>query len=231
MGNITEIRDGAQQPVFFAGSVVSADQRFVYDPLYRLVEATGREHAFQYEHQRDAADVEPAVGIPFPNSPEALQRYVERYTYDSTGNLLSLSHVGGDVLRWRRCYQYAVDGNRLLATGGPGEPPGPCPAHHVVAPSLSQRYEYDAHGNMTAMAHLPQLAWDHADRLRASARQVRLDGGTPETTHYSYDGTGERVRKVTDRTAGRARHRPAAPSGSTSVRSRCTASTPVTASR
>ena len=202
VGNVTEIRDGAQPAVFFAGSVVSADQRFVYDPLYRLVEATGREHTFQYEQQRDGRDVEPAVGIPFPNSPEALQRYVERYTYDGTGNLLSLSHVGGDVLRWRRCYQYAVDGNRLLATGGPGEPPGTCPAHHVVAPSLSQRYEYDAHGNMTAMAHLPQLGWDHADRLRASTRQVRLDGGTPETTHYSYDGTGERVRKVTDRTAG-----------------------------
>ena len=48
------------------------------------------------------------------------------------------------------------------------------------------------------MPHLPLMVWGHADQLRASARQVRNDGGTPETTWYVYDAGGQRVRKVTD---------------------------------
>jgi RHS repeat-associated protein len=35
----------------------------------------------------------------------------------------------------------------------------------------------------------------------ASAQQVRTDGGTPETTYYVYDAGGQRVRKVTERSA------------------------------
>ena len=44
-GNITEIRDNAQQGVFFANAYVDATQSFTYDPTYRLTEATGRELA------------------------------------------------------------------------------------------------------------------------------------------------------------------------------------------
>jgi hypothetical protein len=35
----------------------------------------------------------------------------------------------------------------------------------------------------------------------ASSKQVRTDGGTPETTYYVYDAGGQRVRKVTERSA------------------------------
>lgn len=44
VGRITQIRDGAQQTVYFDNAVVSPDQRFEYDPLYRLTHAEGREH-------------------------------------------------------------------------------------------------------------------------------------------------------------------------------------------
>ena len=45
VGNITQIVDKAQQTVYFNGSVVSPNQTFEYDALYRLTKATGREHA------------------------------------------------------------------------------------------------------------------------------------------------------------------------------------------
>ena len=61
------------------------------------------------------------IGIPFANSPEALQRYSEEYAYDEVGNIINMAHTGGADLRWKRCYQYALDSNRLLATGGAGE--------------------------------------------------------------------------------------------------------------
>jgi RHS repeat-associated protein len=61
-------------------------------------------------------------------------------------------------------------------------------------------YEYDAHGNTTAMPHLSLLRWNHLDQLDASSRQVVTDG-TAETTYHRYDGAGQRVRTVTERGA------------------------------
>ena len=43
VGNITEIRDDAQQAIFFNNTVVSPTQQYTYDALYRLIEARGRE--------------------------------------------------------------------------------------------------------------------------------------------------------------------------------------------
>jgi hypothetical protein len=57
-------------------------------------------------------------------------------------------------------------------------------------------YAHDAHGNMTAMPHLPLMRFDHHDRLRATAAHV-VPGGVPPT-HYGYDLDGDRIRKVTD---------------------------------
>ena len=46
-GNITEIFDDAVPTEFFNGAVIEPRKRYVYDALYRLIEATGREHAGQ----------------------------------------------------------------------------------------------------------------------------------------------------------------------------------------
>ena len=41
VGNIVEIGDSAQQTVFFNNDVVSPSAQYVYDAVYRLIEATG----------------------------------------------------------------------------------------------------------------------------------------------------------------------------------------------
>jgi hypothetical protein len=62
-------------------------------------------------------------------------------------------------------------------------------------------YNYDVHGNMTAMPHLPLMRWDYRDQLQTTSKQVRTDGGMPETTYYVYDAAGQRVRKITEKQA------------------------------
>jgi RHS repeat-associated protein len=204
VGNITTIRDEAQQTVFFNNTVIEASNAYVYDPLYRLVRAEGREHAAQNNEQRDQRDFERTIGIPFPNSPEALQRYVEEYEYDPVGNILGMRHTGGAVERWIRRYQYALDSNRLLATRLPGDPNNL--PKYTATPGYSARYTYDVHGNMTSMPHLPTMEWDFKDQLRATSRQLINDTPPPDTvpemTFYVYDGSGQRVRKVTERQNG-----------------------------
>jgi hypothetical protein len=100
VGNIIDIRDDAQRAVYFANEVVQPHCSYEYDSLYRLTLATGREHAVQNNLQRDNRAFEPWSGIPFPNSPEAMQNYTELYAYDAVGNIRSMAHSGGDVLRW-----------------------------------------------------------------------------------------------------------------------------------
>jgi RHS repeat-associated protein len=195
VGNPTRIEDGAQQAVYFRNRRVEPSNDYVYDATYQLIEATGREHLGQTGGPPLAPDAFDAfrTNLAHPGDGQAMGTYRERYAYDPAGNILRLTHLTGGGA-WTRDYVYAEPGlldggavsNRLTATrtgAGPDEP-----------------YAYDVHGSMTRMPHLPLLAWDALDRLRASSRQV-VDDGTPETTYYVYDGAGRRVRKVTERRA------------------------------
>jgi RHS repeat-associated protein len=205
VGNITQIRDAAQQTVFFDNAIIEPSNAYEYDALYRLIHAEGREHAAQNNVQRDANHFEPVIGIPFQNSPEALQRYSDDYEYDPVGNILGLYHTGGGAQRWVRWYQYALDSNRLLATRSPGE--AVKLPFYADMPGYGAKYNYDAHGNMTSMPHLPVMEWDFKDQLRSSQRQIVNDtpppDKVPETTYYVYDAGGQRVRKITETQNGK----------------------------
>jgi RHS repeat-associated protein len=52
---------------------------------------------------------------------------------------------------------------------------------------------------MIEMPHLSKMDWDYRDRLVATSRTI---GSAAETTFYTYDLRGERVRKVTESSAG-----------------------------
>jgi RHS repeat-associated protein len=199
IGNITDIRDAAQQPVFFKNTLITPSNIYVYDALYRLIKAEGREHAAQNNSQRDATNFDPIISIPFPNSPEALQRYIEDYEYDGVGNILALHHTGGAVERWIRRYQYALDSNRLLATRLPDDP-DKLP-DYTAAPGYKAKYTYDSHGSMTSMLNLPVMEWDFKDQLHATQRQV-VNNGVGDKTYYVYDAGGQRVRKLTETPGG-----------------------------
>ncbi len=189
VGNITQIRDDAQQTAYFRNAVIEPHCLYEYDALYRLVRAKGREHAAQNNVQRDYRSFEPLMEIPFPNSPEALQRYTEWYTYDSAGNILRMRHIGGVVERWTRRYQYAPDSNRLLGTSLPGDAEGVYSAH----------YHYDTHGSMLNLNRVPEdfwLRWDYRDMIQV----VNLGGGG--WAYYNYEAGKERTRKVITNEAG-----------------------------
>ena len=105
-----------------------------------------------------------------------------------------MQHRGSDPVHngWTRSYAYrrlaciepAKHSNRLSRTRiGTNNP-------------VTERYVYDAHGNVTRMPHLggahpaPNMHWDYRDQLR----QIDLGGGG--TAYYVYDAAGQRVRKV-----------------------------------
>jgi RHS repeat-associated protein len=176
-GNPTRVTDHAQQHVFFRNRVVAASSAYVYDALYRLIEASGREHVGQAGRvvppgQDDAE----RVGLPMPGDGAAMTRYRERYAYDEVGNMLRIAHRTADPRHggWHVAYSYHEPsllepertGNRLTSAG-------------------RGRFGYDEQGNTTLIPGDMTLAWDHNDHLH-SARDL----------FFGYDATARRVRKA-----------------------------------
>src|SRR6185295_5116104 len=202
-GNITHIRDDAQQTIYFRNKRVEPSNDYTYDAVYRLIEATGREHlGFErgapIPHSHNDA---PRVGIDWSaNDGNAMGTYVEQYVYDAVGNILEMQHRGSDPANagWTREYSYNEDSltepattsqrakrsNRLSSTAAGSNN------------RITDQYVHDSHGNMTRMPHLgglhpdPNMYWDYKDQLH----QVDLGGGG--NAFYVYDASRQRTRKV-----------------------------------
>jgi RHS repeat-associated protein len=194
VGNITQIRDDAQQTHYFNNAVVKPESLYEYDAIYQLIRATGRELAGGINDAiRTHTDLD-FVQLPHPNNLDAVRTYTEEYEYDLLGNIKVMKHrfqsqagVGGG---WTRHYRYAFEDvpgnrtNRLTSTSLPGDPD---------AGPYTGTYAYDAYGNMTCMPHLAVMDWNFMDQLR------RVDLGGGGTAYYVYGLGGQRLRKVIER--------------------------------
>ena len=205
-GNITHIRDDAQQTAYFRNRRVEPSAEYTYDAVYRLIEATGREHLGQaggspIPHSYNDAS---RIGLLHPGDGNAMGTYTERYVYDAVGNFLEMQHRGSDPAHagWARTYDYseaslidaAVQSNRLSGT--------------TVGSGATETYTYDAHGNMLRMPQLQTMQWDFSDQLQMTQRQsvdaTDAEGAAAqgERTYYVYDAGGQRVRKITELASG-----------------------------
>lgn len=218
-GNITNIRDDAQQTIYFQNKRVEPSCAYLYDAIYRLIEARGREHLgqvggvpFNQHSYNDAPRNRVHSGDPAghfaPHDGNAMGRYLERYVYDAVGNVVSMEHRSSDpaYADWTRSYSYdevsqlepAARSNRLTST--------------TVAGTTEKYSEggngYDAHGSMLRMPHLQVMQWDFKDQLQMTQRQAvnahDAEGQQRqgERTWYVYDSSGQRVRKVTESAGG-----------------------------
>ena len=154
------------------------NRHFTYDPVYRLVTATGREC--------DAPpNLPPWVDRPRGTDITRARAYTETYRYDALGGLRRLDHGGGPGGFSRR---FTVDpaSNRLqrLRVG-------------------QDRYDYtfDTTGNMTSETSSRHFDWSHANRMVA----FRTQTGSAEPSvhvHYLYDAAGQRVKKLVRKQGG-----------------------------
>jgi RHS repeat-associated protein len=174
-GNILKIKDrapGSGIPNSLQG-LDALDRRFTYDPLYRLLSATGRE-----------CDTPPPP-MPWDDTPKCqdvtrTRPYTENYTYDPVGNMGSLVHTAGEG-SFTRTFTLEPGANRLQTM--------------AVGATATYSYAFDANGNMTRETTSRHFEWDHSDRMRVFRNQV--DGSQPTIhTHYLYDSDGQRVKKL-----------------------------------
>ena len=183
IGNISHISDRSGHKYFHNNKSVSGDSDYSYDCLGRLASATGRENAAAIGRNGfDNFDDKDFIRALSDMDSMAVRTYSEQYDYDPSGNILSMHH-SSEGNTWTRNFQYSDDENRLLITS---------------TGDYSYFYKHhNRHGFITAMPHLSYIRWNFMDQMESSSRQVRTDGGNPETTYYQYDGSGKRIRKIT----------------------------------
>ncbi|MCO6432696.1 MAG: hypothetical protein J5I87_00145, partial [Nitrosomonas nitrosa] len=184
VGNITEIYDEAYQPVFFQNQIVEPRSRYIYDALYRLIQATGRENGAAVGAPSHIVTRSPEVTFAVKD-PGALRNYTQRYNYDPVGNIKVMQHSAG-IGSWTRRYDYAEDSNRLTRT-------------HTNNPVETVDYRYDIHGSMLNIANVDPgrfLRWDTRDMIHT----LNLVGGG--WAYYQYDSNKQRTRKRIERNNG-----------------------------
>lgn len=172
VGNILALQDRTPQCGLPSAPDV-LDRGFTYDPIYRLLSATGREC-------NTPSGTNPWDDAIRCETVAATRPYSESYQYDDVGNLQSLTHLGGPSGSFTRLMALVTNTNKLkiITVGGNSFP-----------------YAYDAAGNVTRESGSRRLHWDFGNRLRAFAEQA--DNAAPTLqAQYLYDAGGQRAKKL-----------------------------------
>jgi hypothetical protein len=188
-GNIIAIRDDAQQTIYFDGQVVRPDAEYKYDAIYRLIEATGREHIGQALIPHTTWNDQGRVNLAHPHDGQKMRRYFEFYEYDEVGNIKRFDHKAHNG-NWIRAYYY--NEVSLIELGKKSNRLSQTIVHPNGQDPIPEPYTHDPHGNMTSMLHLQQMKWDFEDQLHS------VEKGSEEI-YYVYDAAGQRVRKVVEK--------------------------------
>jgi len=211
IGNVTKINDKAQQSIFFHSHWVEPSSEYTYDPLYRLIEATGREHLGQVRGAPVPYSSSPNsfTGVGSPNDGNLMGNYIENYEYDGSDNITLMKHYSPDQMsnpKWVRVYSYNepslndplsnfIHNNQLSNTVIHRE---------NTENTLTEEYIHDKHGNIIRMPHLrhhlnsteANMHFNQKDQLQ------KIDMPGEGTAFYVYDASGQRVRKVLEKSPG-----------------------------
>lgn len=150
-------------------------REFEYDPMYRLLKATGREGTSQSENNL-WSDV-PSQ----PPTPGNTREYKRRYEYDKVGNITKLSHQAYTNSFTRNfIYSDITQNNSLTRVENGGS-------------SLLVDFDYDSNGNTIQANTDRYYEWNHSNKLKF----FKIDDGMTVSVYgqYRYAG-GNRVKKL-----------------------------------
>jgi RHS repeat-associated protein len=176
-GNLLALHDQTHE----SGLPVQPDHLervFAYDPLYRLLSATGR--------QCGVPPANPWYAGARCSDPTKTRSYMEKYEYDKVGNMGQMVHQA-DSNGFTRDFKLDSKSNRLAT---------------VIIGKKIYHYSYDENGNLTKEKTSRHFEWDHSDRMRVYRTQL-FDAEPSTYTHCFYDSTGQRVMKLVRQKGGK----------------------------
>ncbi|WP_322616136.1 RHS repeat-associated core domain-containing protein [Pseudomonas sp. BIC9C] len=177
VGNVTCIADAAEATHFHRNQRIEAINRYRYDSLYRLIEASGRQ-------LRNAPGGPQLPDFQCTADAGQMENYTRIYTYDEAGNLKLMQHQADSASRTERTAVARLS-NRSL----PEKPDGELPDEQEIAVG------HDLNGNRTELQPGQTLRWNLRNQLRQVDQVVREDE-PGDCEFYVYDGSGQRQRKI-----------------------------------
>ncbi|MDQ3200788.1 MAG: hypothetical protein M3Q94_01235 [Pseudomonadota bacterium] len=175
-GNVLSIEDAAQPIRYYNNQRIVPLKTYRYDTLGQLIEATG------YEARSGSGGAALPDLQPLPPDPSQIACFTQTFHYDAAGNQLELVHVGAQAQA--SILARARYSNRCL------------PWRHGRPPTEEElAFGFDPNGNLCELQAGQTLTWDLRDQLREIFPVVRKDSDHDREC-YSYDGGGQRVRKI-----------------------------------
>lgn len=182
VGNVLSVRNDAEATRFWRNQKVEPLSTYVYDSLYQLASATGREMANAGQQGVNLPDMAPLDNVTY-------SRYNRTYTYDMAGNLTRIRHSAPATN-----HSYTTDitvsdrSNRAVDSTLTKDP--------AAVEAL-----FNASGQQKALLPGQQLNWTPRGELHA-VTQVMREGAGDDGESYRYDIGNQRVLKVsTQKTA------------------------------
>lgn len=179
VGNVLKISNDAEETRFWRNQKVVPENTYVYDSLYQLVSATGREMANAGQQGCNL----PSATIPLPTNSSEYTSYIRAYTYDRAGNLTQMRH---NALATNNSYTTSITISDRSNRG-------------VLSTLTENAADVDAlftvGGQQKQLQPGQNLVWTARNELQKVTPVVR-EGGTDDGESYRYDAESQRVLKV-----------------------------------
>lgn len=172
VGNIICLKNDAEATRYWRNQKIVPENRYVYDSLYQLVSATGRESA----NQKTPASMQSQSVTTLVKDAQSYTNYTRLYAYDRGGNLAQIRHnsaIAQQSFTQNICVSNKTN-RALLET------------QQVAIEQIDQ--QFDALGNQKYLSTGDALQWD----LRGTLAQVNKRGNSE---HYVYASASQRLIK------------------------------------
>ncbi len=176
VGNVTTIREASNLSEFTHSNSTEPVQRYIYDGLYRLIEAKGRKQAGAYS----ATDLPSDLRLGSSN-PHTLESYTQSFSYDK-GNNLTQKRLMADV---NNTQNFTIDSQSNRSK--------------LASSSASIDSLFDNAGNLLSRTGSSQqdMFWDFKRQL-SKVVLLERSGDEDDAEYYVYNSAGNRVRKITE---------------------------------
>ncbi|EEJ8283269.1 RHS repeat protein [Salmonella enterica] len=179
VGNVLKITNGVGETRFWRNQKVVPENTYVYDSLYQLVSASGREMA----NIAQQGYSQPPATVPLPCDSSAYTNYSRAYVYDCAGNLVKIRH------------RAPASGNNYTTNIIISDR-----SNRGVQSTLTKNTSevdklFTAGGRQKQLLPGQNLVWTSRGELLKVMPVVR-EGNTDDRESYRYDASSQRILKV-----------------------------------
>ncbi|WP_162556675.1 RHS repeat domain-containing protein [Proteus faecis] len=182
VGNIICLKNDAEATRYWRNQKVVPENRYIYDSLYQLVSATGRESA----NQKTPASIQSQTITTLVKDVQSYTNYTRLYTYDRGGNLTQIRHHSA-IAQQSFTQDIIVSNktNRALLKS------------QCSDPKNVDSY-FDESGNLTQLLNGDAIIWDSRNHLKAT-KEIMENGQLSEGETYQYNSASQRMTKIRGR--------------------------------